>query len=86
MCIMVILLVSNIRHNDLTLRHWYKRLLEIPLHLLRLVAPDGEAVAELLVTRGVVLHTALVPVHLLLHQVIEGLTPVMESWLTLLVR
>ena len=61
-------------HYDLTLVHRDKCLREVPLHLLRLVALDGEGVTKLLVTRGVILHPALVSVHLLLHQVIVSFT------------
>ena len=61
-------------HYDLTLGHRDKCLREVPLHLLRLVALDGEGVTKLLVTRGVILHPALVSVHLLLHQVIVSFT------------
>ena len=58
---------------------WDKCLLEVPLHLLRLVALDGEGVTKLLVTRGVILHPALVSVHLLLHQVIVSFTSKINS-------
>ena len=66
-------------HYDLTLGHRDKCLREVPLHLLRLVALDGEGATKLLVTRGVILHPALVSVHLLLHQVIVSFTSEINS-------